>query len=275
MLKELSTFECANTNNSAYLQFLTGKKLGIVNSNCNGSICLSNFFVPVSQYTQSTIVVNPNQIKKIDTSNVHVFGKQSQNTVLADTSGFITDTYYIEFSFRDSENNLLELLTWNKGNLSEDDSMDLLYSLIDNSNIMKDKIIVSGDTTEILFTGINSGEEITIIAVLKDTADISTEDIIPTVVTIPANRYTSGAIKVLFLLINYDERIEPNNKHLQYAYLSEYETGEGNFNWHNMGKIFFVTSDDDVDVSDHNLLETLMVKNTTKYQIKITALIAS
>jgi hypothetical protein len=160
---------------------------------------------------------------------------------------------------------------WDKTGLSDADAYIELLSLFDASPA-SEYTKLSGSVENLIFTGIADGYEF---AVTATWVDLGLAEPIFTEVTAVASRYPNGAVKVIFLMIDYDETIDNNLKHIRYSYKSEHDLGTGNFNWHPMGKLLFHTSDDDLISDDRNMLETLILRNTGNSQIKVIGLIAS
>lgn len=261
-----------NSNNIPSLRFIDPKMLGvIVGSQSCSKICLSNFFVPLSNWSFNILTLKPNETKRIDISNIGSLGERKE------IYHFNTNSYFSVSPIISAPVRIL--ISGNKNGELIFDSGLTIDQFIVNCNIS----IRNSNFNEKLYC-----EKIseTVFKLYSKEIGISyTYNIEMNFGSTPSTllegeliqshiRYPNRRLKVLFLMIDYDEKLYSNLKHIQYAFDDDYQDNFINATFRNFGKMLFLTSDDDVDETDMNLIETVWLKNTQKFNVTIKSFLA-
>lgn len=268
-----SNLQCPITNNIPSLRFIDPKMLGVVSGamTCN-TIYLNNFFVPISNWSFNIVTLKPGEIKRIDISNIQSLGDRKEYYTFNLDSFFNTSPVVSSVVTLIVTSGTTEILTFNTGTT--------VAEFIVNANIA-----IRGNTnlTGILYCELNTENTIKIYSNTIGVAytynmsiNSGTPDLTITPVLLQSHiRYPNGRIKVIFLMIDYDETLASNLKHVEYSFDDDYQENLLNTTFRKFGKMFFLTSDDDVDETDTNLIETVWVKNPQTFNVTIKTFIAS
>lgn len=263
----------ASSNSIPSLQFIDPKMLGVVaGSNTCSTVNLNNFFVPISQWAFNVSTIQPGRTQRIDISNIQSLGDRKEYHTF-DLAAFYNaspvadapvtlnvvsgNTWVLTFqsgtTVTDFVNNL------NAAIRNNEDLIDILYcEFVEDYTVQiySKTIGVSYQYNLYFYEGTPNLE---IIGVLTQSHI----------------RYPNGRVKVVFLMIDYDETLPSNQKHVEYAYDDDYQLNAELSLFRKFGKMFFIATDDDVEETDMNLSETVWVKNPQTFPIKIKIFIAS
>jgi hypothetical protein len=261
-------------------QFITVKfvdpgRLGVtLGQRLMGCICTKGFFETIEKFITTTITIPAGETVRIEPGNVANIGKR-RDTKEYDITSYLDESY--TFS-------LFASTTLGSGSITFQSAATIgtfvsnAREAINQNTTLKSMIELSSfsetDNTIILRT-IATGYTFT--------CDLAagTELLSSTQIYTPI-RYTSGRMKFMFLLLDYDEFTTPipgsNEKHVTYAFDDDYNSNINtpeNITWRHIGKMFSVSGDNDILESDMNLVETIWISNPLTRTVTIQALIAS
>jgi len=262
-----------NSNLIPSLQFIDPKMLGVVaGSNTCSTINLNNFFVPISQWSFNVSTIKSNKTKRIDISNIQSLGDRKEYHT------FDLEIFYSASPVIETNVSL---------NIVGDDTWVLTFqsgvSVTEFINNLNAAIRSNSDLIDILYCEIVSQYVVQIYSKNIGVAyqynlyfyDGTPNLEVPAVLTQSHIRYPNGRIKVIFLMISYDETLPSNQKHVEYAFDDDYQNDPLLATFRKFGKMYFLASDDDVIETDLNLIETIWIRNPQSFPITVKIFIAS
>lgn len=267
-------------DNISMLKFIDPYKLCVVKgSNAIACVCLKNFFVPITVWNESIVVLEPGETQKVSLGMVADFGKRREiygYELLMYLPGTPQADVPLKLNVTCVEKTINETISFDTGTAFSTTITNLKAAINANTKIKNEiEIIeVDEDLKSFQIRAVNKGYEFGYI--LSYAASPST--IIPTTSIQTAKRYKYGRCKFIFIEPLYNEAVVPplasNNKHIQYAYDDDYQINGPSATFRNLGKMFIHSSDDDVDETDMNLIETVWLKNTHTETLQIQILVA-
>lgn len=267
-----SGLTCPNLySNVMILRFTNAGKLCITKGpNQLECICVDNFYIPVNSWNSVVAILNPGETKRIDPGLIVDYGTRREiykftlSSFVADTDSTLDVSCVLR--------NISTSISFNTG-ATFDELITNLKTAINNDLSIKNEIEiynVDANTLSFQIRALYAGFAFTYVLTLN------------TVVTgelqYSAIRYPNGRIKFLMIQPLYIENVNPvlgaNNKHIQFAYDDDVQANGINATYRNIGKMFLTSSDDDVEETDMNLIETVWIKNTHTKALQVQVLVA-
>ncbi|MCK9575372.1 MAG: hypothetical protein WC979_00850 [Candidatus Pacearchaeota archaeon] len=265
-------------SNIMMLRFIDPNKLCIVKGpNTVACICLKNFFVPVDCYNDTIAVLQPGEIRRVDSGMVTDYGIRREIYQYDVSSYFIgTPTISTNCSLSVSciSLGISETVSFVSGTTFANLITNIKAAINANANIKTQieiyNIVESSQTFQI--RAVTPG--------IAFTYSLSIDaSIITNVLTQTPIRYPNGRFRFVLVEPLYVENVNPplasNDKHIKYAYDDDYQTNGANATFRNLSKLYLNTADDDVNETDMNLIETVWIKNTHSKALQVQILVAS
>lgn len=264
-------------SNEMLVRFIDGKLCIIRGATMVGCICLKPIYIPISVWSETTMVMDPGEMRKVELGMIADFGKRREiyaYELLMYIPGSPQVDVQASLNVTCTAKLINESVNFYTGTTFTDTIKNLKSAINSNTKIKNEIEIINEDVSLKSFEirAVNKGYS------FGYTLEIdSTEVPITSIQT--ALRYPHGRCKFIFIQPSYIENVIPllssNDKHIQFAYDDDYQTNGANATFRNIGKIFLNSSDDDVEESDTNLIETVWLKNTHSKALQIQVLIAS
>ena len=237
---------------------------------------MSKFFLPLNGYMMFTIVLCPNEVKRIETSSLMDFGKRKEIQEFDLTNVFQNFnpgiSIFSTLIIRKNNNIIGEIIDM------PSDNYQMFIDNLKNEIIADENIFNEIEFYEDLGNSIfrlrskNSGINYDYELIFTDNnINISVDsNIIQT-----ALRYPRGAWKMIFLNnIFCSECKGSNEQYIEWAFDSDVlNNGIENANWKKMGPMFYLSGAEDVEETDMNKIETIYVKNPQNCDVEIQAIL--
>lgn len=254
--------KCPPDLSTLMLRFIDRKSLGVVKGNQDlFSFDLSNFFLPISNYSKQTICLNKGDIKLLDTGLGKDMGER-RKIISFDLPNI---NYYNEYkiSFFDEFGNLIgSELSGEFSNLSELETS--LLEEISFDEEIKNKIeLYKIENDTIYFRGKKPGKTFSVDFLIHDEYYYDIIELIGNTIQAPI-RYPNGAYKFVFLFIEFcqDCNVPSNEQKI-------YWTQDDNLDWKPVGPILFLTGAEDLEEEDMNKIQSFWIKNEGNCEVKI------
>lgn len=253
--------KCPPDISTLIFQFLERKRIGIAKgTNELLSLDMSAFFMPLSAYTMQKMSLCPGDIKKIDPVGISTTGKRPQ----------------------------IDLFTVSEADLGVDKTIDLTI----NTNItnitlnieaptftefianLRTEISNNAEASVLVRAGAYYGENKTfeLIGLIKgQKLEYTLDGFSERTITQTAERYPlANVVKVLFASIEFcGDNVPSNQQFIEYAYDSDYQDNSNDATWHKTSKLIVLTGAEDVEDIDENLIETIVLKNSTSVPVNV------
>lgn len=264
-------------DNVMMIRYIDGKLCIVKGSNTVACVCLKNFFMPIAVWNESIVIMDPGETRRIDLGMTADYGKRREiyaYELLMYIPGSPQADIPASLSVTCTAKSINETVLFTTGTTFAQTLVNIKKAINDNANIKNEIEIINSDSVLKSFQirAVNKGYE------FGYTLDLDGIEI-PNTLLQTALRYEYGRCKFLLVMPIYNEQVNPplssNNKHIKYAYDDDYQVNGSNAIFRNLGKMLILSTDDDVEETDLNLIETLWLKNTHSNAIQIQILIAS
>lgn len=276
-----SGLQCPSLYDSTLnLRFLDPYRLCVVQgSRAVACICLKNLFIPLTQWNEAITILQPGEIRKVELGLIANYGNRREIYEFDLSSlSYGTPELSVNFSATCVLKQINENLTFTTGD-NFTAAVANLRAVINANTALRNEIeiINVNETTEtIQVRTVNNGYEFgyDVYFGVGSPYTVITSTLIQS-----AKRYPNGRCKILYVGPLYNEEVVPalasNNKHIKYAFDDDYQENGSSATFRNLGKLYINTSDDDVEETDENLIETIWLKNTHTEALNIQILVAS
>jgi len=274
-------FTCPSLyNNETLLRFIDPYKLCVVKGSMSlACVCLRNFYMPIDVWNESIVSLSPGEVRRLELGMIAEYGKRREiygYELLMYLPGSPQANIFASLNISCVEKTLNETITFYTGT-SFKETISNLKSAINHNSKLKNEVEII-DTDEHLksfqIRAIDPGFEFGYNLILNTEPETN----VPSTYIQSAIRYPHGRCKFIYVGPMFMENVVPplpsDNKHIQYAYDDDYQENGSNATFRNMGKMFIHSSDDDVEETDMNLIETIWIKNTHSKQLQIQILVA-
>lgn len=268
--------QCPNLgDNRLMIKFVNPDRIGVVfGPRLMGCLCLKGFFELIDKFLTTTIVIPSGETQRLELGNVSNYGYR-RDTWVYDATSFLSAEDTIDGFLGIPAGS--ESFSFTSGTTVTQFAANL-RAAINASTFLKANFEVSAtNTTTNTFTlrTINVGKAMTSSFFLGTTP-------IPGTQSWNHIRYPRGRCKFIFIVPDYDEFTEPipatNKKHVHYAYDDNYSDNlltPENIVWRKISKLYANSSDNDLDETDTNMIETIWLKNDLDYDVTMQVLLAS
>ena len=250
--------KCPPDISTLIFQFLERKRIGIAKgTNELLSLDMSAFFMPLSAYTMQKMSLCPGDIKKIDPVGISTTGKRPQ-----------IDLFTVqEADLGTGKTIVLTINTNITLNISAPTFAEFIANLrIEISNNTEASALVRagayyGETKTFELIGLIKGQEL----------EYTLNGFSASTITQTAERYpVANVVKVLFASIEFcGDNVPSNQQFIEYAYDSDYQNNGNDATWHKASKLIVLTGAEDVEDIDMNLIETIVLKNSTSVPVNV------
>lgn len=274
--------QCPNfSDNRMLVRFIDPSRIGVTfGSRVMGCLCLKGFFDVIEKFIATTIILPAGETQRLELGNVANYGYR-RDTWKFDISSYLIDNQMISgmlgvsditesFSFKTST----IFNTW----------VQNFRNALNTNKFLRENFEIPASTQEdktnhtFIIRTKKPGKPLTI-----NLEFIGTPGQLITGTQIYNHvRYPNGRCRFIFILLDYNEFVEPipdsNKKHIRYAFEDEYINNQltpENIQWHPISKMFANSSDLDLEESDMNLIETIWMKNDLTRDVTMQVLIAS
>lgn len=261
----------STVSDAPFISFLDPRKLCVT---CGANVCscidLSGLFIPVTEWSNIIFTMEPDEIKKLDISNIGTTGPRHEIQDV-DVSPLFASPSPDRVELNVNNDTVDETITINCCSTFSGFLSSLNAAIKANETLYA--LITATSTVEnfATFTGITPGDwfyyDFTSYVGSPGTIISNPEDF-STTETQTAQRYNSERVKFILLQMIYDETQPSGDKYIEYFH------NDDAYNYRPLGKILMLSGCDDVEDADLNLIETVHLRNPQTYNVKIIGLIA-
>lgn len=259
--------KCPPDISTLIFQFLERKRIGIAKgTNELLSLDMSAFFMPLSAYTMQKMSLCPGDIKKIDPVGISTTGKRPQIDLFTVPEEYLGT----EGTDSDLETDKTIVLTINT-TITLNISAPTFAEFIAN---LRKEISNNAEASALVRAGAYYGETKTfeLIGLIKgQELEYTLNGFSASTITQTTERYPlANVVKVLFASIEFcGDNVPSNQQFIEYAYDSDYQNNGNDATWHKTSKLIVLTGAEDVEDIDMNLIETIVLKNSTSVPVNV------